>query len=276
LARLLSEARGQWQETSNEFNLAANAAERAAKRLAGARTGILRFLVPGLVKRATNRADRTLRAAEAARELVEASQVSLDIEGPPGFEDEWAKVDNSFRELCSVAAIWDVTSRKDVDRQERSVASHAIERQRVGLRTLAGDSVVRSRFDGLQFENANGAPIILYPLVTLVGDLSGDLAVLATSDVRIEAAHSDFLEEESVPADATVLKRTWAKVNKDGSPDRRFKENYQIPICRYGALRLRSKTGLREDFQTSALDPALRFGAAFGAFQRYLRDHAVS
>lgn len=58
---------------------------------------------------------------------------------------------------------------------------------------------------------------------------------------------SRFIEEAPIPPDSQVVGRTWAKVNKDGTPDRRFKGNYEIPIVGYGRLTMTSTTGLNEE-----------------------------
>jgi hypothetical protein len=43
-----------------------------------------------------------------------------------------------------------------------------------------------------------------------------------------------------------VIGQTWKHPNKSGGPDRRFRDNYQIPICRYEVFHLRSSSGLNE------------------------------
>ena len=53
-----------------------------------------------------------------------------------------------------------------------------------------------------------------------------------------------FIESESVPRDAQVVGQTWKYVNKSGGPDKRFKDNRQLPICLYGELELCSSSGL--------------------------------
>jgi hypothetical protein len=47
-----------------------------------------------------------------------------------------------------------------------------------------------------------------------------------------------------VPGDAKVVGHTWLKASKDGSPDRRLTDNYQIPIVAYAFLTLKSWVGL--------------------------------
>src|SRR5262249_27237993 len=61
--------------------------------------------------------------------------------------------------------------------------------------------------------------------------------------VAIEYVPTRFIEREVIPADSPVVGHTWLKANKDGSPDKRFKDNVKIPVVQYGTLTLRSSTG---------------------------------
>jgi DnaJ domain len=54
----------------------------------------------------------------------------------------------------------------------------------------------------------------------------------------VNASTTNFREEEFSPRDAHVIGRTWRYVNKSGGPDRRFNDNRQIPIHRYGQLEI--------------------------------------
>jgi len=53
-----------------------------------------------------------------------------------------------------------------------------------------------------------------------------------------------YIESESVPSDAHIIDRTWQYVNKKGGPDRRFKNNRQLPICAYSQFNLSTPDGL--------------------------------
>ncbi len=58
---------------------------------------------------------------------------------------------------------------------------------------------------------------------------------------ELEIAHSllDYVEAEGhVFPDSLVIERKWKFINRDGSPDRRFKANVQLPVVRCGILRL--------------------------------------
>jgi len=68
-----------------------------------------------------------------------------------------------------------------------------------------------------------------------------------------------FIETGSVPSDSVVVDYTWRFLNKDGGPDRRFNNNYQIPICQYSTYSFRSDSGLNEQISTSKVDALNEF-----------------
>lgn len=63
---------------------------------------------------------------------------------------------------------------------------------------------------------------------------------------ELEAKNSPvtFVESGSVPSDATITGKTWQYVNKKGGPDKRFKNNREMPLCRYNELHLTTDRGL--------------------------------
>jgi hypothetical protein len=74
-----------------------------------------------------------------------------------------------------------------------------------------------------------------------------------------------------VSPDTEVIGSTWRFVAKSGGPDRRFKDNYEIPVARYGELRLRSPSGLDELFQCSKAKIASAVAGALGAQKAEVR-----
>lgn len=71
------------------------------------------------------------------------------------------------------------------------------------------------------------------------------------SDFQITVSTTRFVETDPVPKDAQVVGQTWQYVNKNGTPDRRFKNNRQIPVCLYGRINLRSASGLNVELHIS-------------------------
>ena len=70
------------------------------------------------------------------------------------------------------------------------------------------------------------------------------IGALNYADISSYSHTTRFIESEGVPKDAQVVGQTWKYVNKSGGPDRRFKDNRQLPICLYGELELTSASGL--------------------------------
>ena len=73
---------------------------------------------------------------------------------------------------------------------------------------------------------------------------------------------SHSIESGTLPADAIVIGYAWEHPNKDCSPDRRYRSNRQLPICRYEALHISSVTGLNELVELSRPGGAQAFAAA--------------
>lgn len=71
------------------------------------------------------------------------------------------------------------------------------------------------------------------------------------SDISMGLGISRFVETASVPKDAKVIGKTWLKVNKNGTPDKRFKANRKVPICEYGAVTVESGVALRVELMCS-------------------------
>lgn len=78
-----------------------------------------------------------------------------------------------------------------------------------------------------------------------------------------------FIEEEIVPSDATVTDYTWKYLNKRGGPDKRFKNNRQLPICIYTDYIFKSNTGIHEVITTSRKGGMDNFSAFLGIVGDY-------
>jgi hypothetical protein len=100
--------------------------------------------------------------------------------------------------------------------------------------------------------------LYFFPERLLVFD-GARVGAVSYSDLSVNAGMTRFIESESVPRDAEVAGKTWQYVNKSGGPDRRFKNNRQLPVALYGELRFSSETGLNEEIETSLKDAPAAF-----------------
>jgi len=249
-AELRREASSAWQDL--------NARQERRRRLEGS------FIARTFRKKAV--AEAVAASEEAQAKFDELNEqlglcvvrVENSFEGDikAGFEE----LLKAFGEVVRCAVIWDKTSSVGVSISERSAAGRAV--NRVPLRfDLRHIPIIASPTPAMHLMNANGGDIYLYPGFVLVTGQT-DFALIDYRDVEVVPDNVTFIEEEAVPADTRVVGSTWAKVNKDGSPDRRFKNNYEIPIVLYGSLTLRSDAGLHEVYMFSNSQAGLTFGRA--------------
>lgn len=82
--------------------------------------------------------------------------------------------------------------------------------------------------------------------------------------LRTEMSLVQFREGEVVPRDAQIIGETWQYVNKNGTPDRRFKSNRRIPIAQYAQLQLKFGSNLGFEFEVSSVPAAQAFYSAVG------------
>ncbi len=92
--------------------------------------------------------------------------------------------------------------------------------------------------------------IYFFPDVMLMFD-GKKVGAISYKELNIETGTTNFIEEEKVPSDSEIIRYTWKHPNKSGGPDRRFKDNYEIPVCRYEMMHLTSASGVNEILEFS-------------------------
>ena len=93
---------------------------------------------------------------------------------------------------------------------------------------------------------------------------SAKIGAVAYDGLSIKWQGSHFIEDGAVPSDTQVLYHTWKHPNKNGGPDRRFSNNYQVPVCQYENIYLTSQNGLNELLLVSRNGVTQPFSSAIG------------
>jgi hypothetical protein len=183
---------------------------------------------------------------EELREQLQYSSVKLEIDSDDTFSDLYKNVKKAFSLLNGSQKKWDFTSsRKNNLIAERTSAANTITRSEIKI-SEKHLPILRTEVPALCFHNINGGDLFLYPGFLIVYESDVDFAIISYTDLKIQFSQVRFLETESIPSDTNIVDKTWFKVNKDGSPDKRFSNNYQIPIVVYGQIHIKSLSGLNE------------------------------
>ena len=82
-----------------------------------------------------------------------------------------------------------------------------------------------------------------------------DLKAIDYKDLRVDLRAEDFKDEGKVAKDARVLEKTYKHANKDGSPDKRYKDNPEVSLVEYGILQMEnSDINLMIAFSDTVID----------------------
>lgn len=81
------------------------------------------------------------------------------------------------------------------------------------------------------------------------------------SELHLGVGNVIFIESGGVPKDAQIVGHTWQYVNKNGTADKRFKNNRQLPKCNYGSIEFKSDTGLDIILYVSNIGNAQQFSS---------------
>lgn len=159
--------------------------------------------------------------------------------------------------LSQSSRIWRIVQEVATDRQKyHAGASWLIKRTPVQAGLLQIPRVTTN----LSVAGIDVGPIKLFLLPDMLLYFQANtFANIPYDTFTVRQGTTRFIEDESVPGDALVVGQTWRYVNKSGGPDRRFKDNRQLPIAQYGVLELASSGGLNIHLNTSSVEKAAAF-----------------
>lgn len=176
----------------------------------------------------------------------------------PSTEQKIRSFYDTFNELIRAEKKWHVSASGEVREQQRKY--HA------GAGTVVKRSPIDIGFSVPRYVRTNvkvpcvpvgKQKLYFFPDRVLLVERR-KVGAVSYGNLSLDCANIRFIEEEAVPRDTRVVGHTWRYVNKNGGPDKRFKDNRQLPICLYSELRFRSGTGLHEMIQVSRPDAGIR------------------
>lgn len=181
-----------------------------------------------------------LRQRDQARRSV---VVFYQVEDAPAANYEHFTASSGF--VSRVQRVWHVEAKGTLQtpyQQKVNAGAGALVRRSNASLDLAGPPVLVTN---IAVPSLHGKERSIYFLPDRVlvrhGRQYADLPYAAVG-ARMESQR--FIESETPPSDAQCVGTTWQYANKSGGPDRRFKNNRQLPIMLYGRLTLTTPQGL--------------------------------
>lgn len=216
----------------------------AALDMAWLAVGVGLVVALGVALALARRSDRRQGRLELGFDLDEES------------ERRFMALHDALERLAACERVWLVeTEQKTRDWKRHAGVGALIKRQQVAPSETAPKGVTANV--PIMCLPAGRQMLYFFPSGVVMYDRNG-VGAVSYKNLKAETIGVKFTEMELVPADAPVLGQTWRYVNKQGGPDRRFRDNQEFPVLHYGGIMLTSETGLNELFYASnpaVLDP---------------------
>lgn len=231
------------------------------------KTGILYFLTFGLFCIGVLVDIIKILVGGKFLEKQPTAPVELFYELDDKYNSEYSTLLTSFRNLMNSDKIKEIVSKGKITDWKRSGgAKGSVSMSKVSLRN-GFPGKIHSNFDGSFFQFSDTIIYLLPDKIVIFG--YGKLLEKSYPSIDIRTKTVRFHEETRVPNDAEVVGETWKYVTRGGGPDKRFKDNRKIPICRYEYLYIEleslkkciliSKFGSGQEFGNQLLTYARNF-----------------
>lgn len=167
-------------------------------------------------------------------------------------EDYISKRNEAFKCLASSSKLWSITNYQNVAYSRVNAGCYTnIGRKSICFNCKKLPGCIRTNNNEMFYQLKIGQTKYLFLPDKIIMLRFLNAAVLSYCDISISLEKVNFVEKESPPIDALLLYHTWLYVNNDGSPDRRFNNNIQLPVYRYIKILIKSYNGLNLQLMSS-------------------------
>jgi Protein of unknown function (DUF4236) len=175
---------------------------------------------------------------------------------------------DSFRQVAASQRAWHVTASGPVvtthQYKVNAGASNIVNRMATQA-SMNGPAVLKTNIAVPALETRTRGVYFL-PDRIVVRD-GKRFAEVLYGQVDAAAAATRFIEDGPVPGDSEQVGTTWKYVNVKGGPDRRYKDNRQLPVLRYGETTLTAPNGFVAIWQFSNATAAPKLAEAVAQMQ---------
>lgn len=175
--------------------------------------------------------------------------IDLEYEFDSYSREKYNCLNTIVTEMKKNKRMWRVkTSVRNADIKYSSGASNSISRNIINI-YKGTPWYIKSNIDIYYIEDGHKKIYLTPDRIIILNGLN--VAGCKYNNLDFNIFNSRYVEDEIVPKDAKIISYTWKYVNKNGGPDKRFKDNRQLPICDYGGMSVTSNEGINFRMQCS-------------------------
>ena len=188
---------------------------------------------------------------------------------------EWEKFAEFFSTLKACKKLWVIeTSQSVMNTKTNAGAGRNLTRSQMTMKkTKANRSIgfgVHSNSPCFKLKGKQ-CTILFLPCDVIIKK-GTHIVACSYKNLEIRTGTTNFIETDPVPKDATIIRYTWQFVNKDGSADRRYANNRQLPVCQYGRIMLQAGDQIGIEIHVSNAATTANIGTAFRYYADYLEE----
>lgn len=162
---------------------------------------------------------------------------------------KWDKLSAAWRAVASSQSLQEITANaKAKDTRTNAGIEHSV----ATVKVKSGGKLpwyLRTNIKPVVFTLQNCRFAIMPDRILVFN--KGKLGAIDYNEAKIDITAVGFLETGPMPRDSELVKQVWAYANNDGSPDRRYANNRQYPVMKYGNIHISSPSGLNIQFMCS-------------------------
>ena len=189
--------------------------------------------------------------------------------------NEWEKFAEFFSTLKTSKKLWVIeTSQSVMNTKTNAGAGRNLTRSQLTLKkTKANRTIGFGVFSNSPCFKLKGKQCtILFLPCDIIIKRGKHIVACSYENLEIRTGTTNFIETDPVPKDATIIRYTWQFVNKDGSADRRYANNRQLPVCQYGRIMLQAGDQIGVEIHVSNTATTANIGTAYRYYANYLEE----
>ena len=189
--------------------------------------------------------------------LILFKKINITYDINDDIKDTVQKRINSWSILLSCDGLWIETKTAKVKNKKiASGAKNYISRKNIKIIKKL-PFYLKTNTDVVCFK-ANKVKYFIFPdrMILISNNKAG---AIPHNEIEFDADSTSFVESEKVPKDTDIINYTWKYVNKNGGPDKRYKDNVKYPVCAYAKIYISSRNNLNIIFLVSSINKASTF-----------------
>ncbi len=181
--------------------------------------------------------------------LSRKKAVQLEYSFDDGLEALYQRRLQSWQELFASEKVWQITARGSTNNTRRNAGASGVVHRNLLSKPKSEAFWLKSNISPMIIRLQKESMVLLPDKVLLISGIK--VGSVSFEDIQIQVREQTFIEDQAVPHDTKIIGKTWKYVNRNGTPDKRFKNNKQLPKCLYGQVTMQTPSGLNIQLQCS-------------------------